>query len=620
METSAEQAAPRPGQPPEHRPAWYCRQGGSEVREAFRLDPSSFPFDFLMIHEYLRWSNPRRGVSIGRIGSEINVGLSVPPGYWVLRNEDGDLNLWRDDKFRLQWVRATDREWTPPAERDNPHLGEADVVVEAGRPPGDRDRRAAPSMAAVIAKECEDADADSRRRFARPGIGKMHPGEAELVDPLADRARRVRELQAGEFSHADSEGVAGPRDRLAVWGCKIGVSDRSALPDGADSPLRQAVEDAYRELTGRNADFCFSGWGEELTPAEAEDVRALAQTEREVQLAKHTLETPTMAPPAGGTRRKLILDTIGETLGDCEVVVKSDFEGDLPLVLANKIEEVLFKVVDQGTTLESGSPASVAMDLLDRFEIPRTREGAILTIAHRVTALADELVEARRERDVRQATLEGLAATVSAQADELQRRVDALAKLTLPPAAGNVPAGTKELRVILVRNPDPAEDPEYLFVEIEDQDGNSIGGFERRDDAKGTFEIVIPYGRDDEWVQQVVMAAVQAGHDSDVPFPGETVDQVLQQFGVKPSRPRIWPPGEMTLVGEGAQRVGESNETPKGDDPRDGMIKYLEGELERILGGREEARTRESRFAEERDSAFALLRWLLPVTVARRID
>lgn len=42
--------------------------------------------------------------------------------------------------------------------------------------------------------------------------------------------------------------------------------------------------------------------------------------------------------------------------------------------------------------------------------------------------------------------------------------------------------------------------------------------------------------------------------------------------------------------------------------------------IERLYGEREEARTGESRFAEERDCAFALLRWLLPVAVAKRLD
>lgn len=45
-----------------------------------------------------------------------------------------------------------------------------------------------------------------------------------------------------------------------------------------------------------------------------------------------------------------------------------------------------------------------------------------------------------------------------------------------------------------------------------------------------------------------------------------------------------------------------------------------ESRCDQLLRQREEARLGESRFAEERDCAFALLRWLLPVTVAKRIE
>jgi hypothetical protein len=68
---------------------------------------------------------------------------------------------------------------------------------------------------------------------------------------------------------------------------------------------------------------------------------------------------------------------------------------------------------------------------------------------------------------------------------------------------------------------------------------------------------------------------------------------------------------------EWLRRTEEDKEV---DGRRDATIKQLEADVERFLGEREEARSGESRFAEERDCAFALLRWLLPVTVAKRID
>lgn len=53
-----------------------------------------------------------------------------------------------------------------------------------------------------------------------------------------------------------------------VWYCKIGGADESDLPWGADSPMREAVKIAYKQLTGKEPDFCFTGWGAELTDAE----------------------------------------------------------------------------------------------------------------------------------------------------------------------------------------------------------------------------------------------------------------------------------------------------------------------------------------------------------------
>lgn len=55
---------------------------------------------------------------------------------------------------------------------------------------------------------------------------------------------------------------------MKIWECKIGECDESALPHGADAPMRAAVERAYREITGQDPAFLFSGWGAELDEAE----------------------------------------------------------------------------------------------------------------------------------------------------------------------------------------------------------------------------------------------------------------------------------------------------------------------------------------------------------------
>jgi len=55
---------------------------------------------------------------------------------------------------------------------------------------------------------------------------------------------------------------------MKIWECKIGEIDSQFLPRGSDLPMREAVARAYREITGRDPDFIFSGWGAELTEGE----------------------------------------------------------------------------------------------------------------------------------------------------------------------------------------------------------------------------------------------------------------------------------------------------------------------------------------------------------------
>jgi hypothetical protein len=58
-----------------------------------------------------------------------------------------------------------------------------------------------------------------------------------------------------------------------IWFCKIGIRGDVPLPDGADFPMRQAIREAFRQVTGLEADLVFSGWGGEYTEAEAEIAR-----------------------------------------------------------------------------------------------------------------------------------------------------------------------------------------------------------------------------------------------------------------------------------------------------------------------------------------------------------
>lgn len=53
-----------------------------------------------------------------------------------------------------------------------------------------------------------------------------------------------------------------------AWSCKIGVVGGVEVPPGGDYPMQIAVEKAFKEVTGRDAEATFSGWGSQFTPGE----------------------------------------------------------------------------------------------------------------------------------------------------------------------------------------------------------------------------------------------------------------------------------------------------------------------------------------------------------------
>jgi hypothetical protein len=61
-----------------------------------------------------------------------------------------------------------------------------------------------------------------------------------------------------------------------IWDCKIGEVDIALLTPESDWRMRRAVRKAYKEITGQEPEFIFSGWGGRLTEAErsiVEDIR-----------------------------------------------------------------------------------------------------------------------------------------------------------------------------------------------------------------------------------------------------------------------------------------------------------------------------------------------------------
>ncbi len=60
------------------------------------------------------------------------------------------------------------------------------------------------------------------------------------------------------------------QNKSQIWECKIGAVDLAKLPSGSDFPMRQAVKQAYFEITGEWPEFCFSGWNGGLDPIQPE--------------------------------------------------------------------------------------------------------------------------------------------------------------------------------------------------------------------------------------------------------------------------------------------------------------------------------------------------------------
>ena len=61
---------------------------------------------------------------------------------------------------------------------------------------------------------------------------------------------------------------------MKIWDCKIGEIDEEKLSSGSNSPMRKAVRQAYKELTGEEPKFIFSGWGGNLTKIERDIVNS----------------------------------------------------------------------------------------------------------------------------------------------------------------------------------------------------------------------------------------------------------------------------------------------------------------------------------------------------------
>jgi len=81
-----------------------------------------------------------------------------------------------------------------------------------------------------------------------------------------EELEKLLEDQGFEVERLDTASVR----KDPIWGCKIGIKSGASitLPGGSDLPMSRAVEEAFKKVTGVDAEFCFSGWGETLTDVE----------------------------------------------------------------------------------------------------------------------------------------------------------------------------------------------------------------------------------------------------------------------------------------------------------------------------------------------------------------
>lgn len=185
---------------------------------------------------------------------------------------------------------------------------------------------------------------------------------------------------------------------------------------------------------------------------------------------------------------------------------------------------------------------------------------------------------------------------------------------------GKVPRDTRELHVVIENVADTEGPPDFRFIEIENDKGSSIGGFQRihpPDEINPSYShIVIPYGRDDAWVSEVAYQAAGAAtrplleDHPDYVFPAERVRDavaaLLAEFDIPPACSDCQE--EQLEVGRAAVEDGAPSTL---EHFKEELAEAADDAYMRLLRQREEARAGEDRFKAERDSALRLLRWLI---------
>lgn len=266
MSTDAGQPSHKPS---DSIPGWYRRLGPPQLREAVRVTmPDHFPLDFLRSDEFVSPAKPPQlGVTIGRVGWDMK--LAVPPGYWIVRDEGGEIRNWRDDEFKVQWARSG-KPWSTAASREpfdlNATLYHGNTLVDNPHLSAEAAEKAAKKLAASE----HDASLGLPRILIVTADRREYPGfligRADLIiqDGVVVKDRRGAASRAATQDELGSAMVLTPEQAVALveeraWRNSVpGEGSRRALVHDAImasnvlsySEAREIADDVEAALRG----------------------------------------------------------------------------------------------------------------------------------------------------------------------------------------------------------------------------------------------------------------------------------------------------------------------------------------------------------------------------------
>ena len=99
---------------------------------------------------------------------------------------------------------------------------------------------------------------------------------------------------------------AGAEPTMRVWSCKIGTREHFKPSPFADLPMRRAVEAAFKDVAGVEAEFNFSGWGYQLEEMELAVVENRQPSEEHYRKWRMQDAAPEMLAALEEARRAIV--------------------------------------------------------------------------------------------------------------------------------------------------------------------------------------------------------------------------------------------------------------------------------------------------------------------------